>query len=259
VPTTILPLPAHRKGNGGPTQGPPLSFSSKLFVIIVVDLQVQRPVAPGVPSWAVGRLVAAGKNLRSHMPVASAVVRMRSAPASTVGAAPREIAAELAAHVFIVPVTVAIVTVHPHIPPPVAMIPRRSIPARSMCMVTMLGPTDTPHTGFCIQVGCGHGKRRRSERRLSGAGTGQCLSYNGWCGQREKREQSERRQNFGHNRFPQLAGKARPEPSTARTTSTVTAKTPTWLQKWWHAAWGPNPFCASSPIGTHQNRLFRRR
>jgi hypothetical protein len=128
---------------------------------------------------------------------------MRSAPACAVRAASREIPAELAAHVFIVPITVAIVAVHPHVPPPVTM-----MPARSMCMSTVLGPTDTPRAGVGIQVSCRHGERRRSERRLLDAGMNQCLCYNGRCGQREKRNESERRQNFAHRRFPWLAGEA---------------------------------------------------
>jgi hypothetical protein len=155
---------------------------------------------------------------------------MRPAPACAVRAASREIPAELAAHVFIVPITVAIVAVHPHVPPPVTM-----MPARSMCMSTVLGPTDTPRAGVGIQVSCRHGERRRSERRLLDAGMNQCLCYNGRCGQREKRNESERRQNFAHRRFPWLAGEALPEPSTTRTRPAVTAKVPTWLQKWWHS------------------------
>jgi hypothetical protein len=155
---------------------------------------------------------------------------MRSAPACAVRAASREIPAELAAHVFIVPITVAIVAVHPHVPPPVTMMPRHSMP--------VLGPTDTLRAGVGIQVSCGHGKWRRSERRLLDAGMGQCLSYNGRCGQRKKRNESERRQDFAHRRFPWLAGEALPERSTARTRPAVTAKVPTWLQIWWHRSRG---------------------
>ena len=155
---------------------------------------------------------------------------MRSVPACAVCTASREIPAELAAHVFIVPITVAIVAVHPHVPPPIAMM---SCSAR---MSPMLGPADTLRAGVGIQISYGHGKRRRGERRLFDAGTRQCLCYNGRGGQREKRNESERRQDFAHGRFPWLAGEARPAPTTARTSPTVTAKVPTWLQKWWHLA-----------------------
>jgi hypothetical protein len=184
---------------------------------------------------------------------------MRSAPACAVRAASREITAELAAHVFIAPIAVSIVAVHPHIPPPVTMMPRHSMPARSMCMSTVLGPTETLRAGLCIQVSCGHAKRRRSERRLLDTGISQCLRYNGRRGQREKRNESERGQDFAHRRFPWLAGEALLVPSTARTRPTVTAKVPTWLQKWWHLARdrtrsGPSP-AGKAPT----TKLFRRR
>ena len=78
------------------------------------------------------------------MRVVSAVVPVRPAPACTVRASPGEIAAELTAHVLIMPVTVAIVAVDPHVPPAVAMMPRRSMPAYPMRMATVLDPTGAP-------------------------------------------------------------------------------------------------------------------
>lgn len=136
----------------------------------------------------------------------STTAHMRPAPASTVGgAATCEIAAELAAHILVVPVTVAIVAVHPHVPPAVAMMPRRSMPAYPMCMATVLDPSCAPRAGAGFDftaVSLGRRGRCVLFGWLPGARVWRCLGYNGRDGQGDDRNEGERSQNFAHWWFP---------------------------------------------------------
>jgi len=193
------------------------------------------------------------------MRVVSAVVPVRPAPACTVRASPGEIAAELTAHVLIMPVTVAIVAVDPHVPPAVAMMPRRSMPAYPMRMATVLDPTGAPLARAGLDFAAVDFDRRRRcvlFGWLPGARIRRCLSYNGRDGQSEKRNEGELSQNFAHGRFP--CSKCESKPSTTRMSGVVTVKLPTWLQKWPLVPRAVHMMRAKPDEVSPQARLFRR-
>lgn len=86
----------------------------------------------------------------SQMTCMHPIVRMTPAPACAVRAASCEIATELAAHVFIVAVAVAIVcAIHPYVTPAVALMPRHAMPACAKSMMTVPGiHAEVAHTSL---------------------------------------------------------------------------------------------------------------